>query len=195
MKNLNYLIKGILISGCLSFNFMNAQVGINTSNPQAMFHVDGGLDNPASGNITSVQAANDMVITSSGELGIGTLSPAVKIDARSTDNTDNSIGIGETSQAASAAGGGAVRYNPLNGGKMQYSDGIVWQDLISTPTKAVVVANIEAASFAIKIPYQVSTGILGWNEITDPTGDFTPETGTFTAPRTGVYLVSLRMIL
>lgn len=190
MKNLNYLIKGILVTGCLSFNFTNAQVGINTSNPQAIFHVDGWKDNPASGNIASIQAANDMVITSSGELGIGTLSPVVKIDARSTDNTDNSIGIGETSQAASVAGGGAVRYNPLNGGKMQYSDGVVWQDLISTPTKAVVVANIEAASFAIKIPYQVSTSILGWNEITDPTGDFTPATGTFTAPRTGVYLVS-----
>lgn len=190
MKNLSILMKGILIFLCFIINYSNAQVGINTSNPQTIFHVDGAKDNPASGAPSSAQIANDVAITSAGDIGIGTLTPAVKIDGRSISNTDNSIGIGETSQTASAAGGGAVRYNPLNGGKMQYSDGVVWQDLISSPTKAVVVANIQAANFAIKVPYQVSTGIAGWTEISDPTGNFTPVTGIFTAPRTGVYLVS-----
>lgn len=190
MKNLSIWMKGILISLCFTISYSKAQVGINTSNPQTTFHVDGAKDNPTSGIPSAAQAANDVVITSTGEIGIGTLSPAVKIDARSVVNTDNSIGIGETSQAASSAGGGAVRYNPLNGGKMQYSDGIVWQDLISSPTKAVVVANLQAANFAVKVPYQVSTGITGWTEISDPTANFTPGTGTFTAPRTGVYLVS-----
>ncbi|WP_343681109.1 hypothetical protein [Chryseobacterium arthrosphaerae] len=190
MKNLSILMKGILFFLCFIINYSNAQVGINTSNPQTIFHVDGAKDNPASGAPSSAQIANDVAITSAGDIGIGTLTPAVKIDARSISNADNSIGIGETSQTASAAGGGAVRYNPLNGGKMQYSDGVVWQDLISSPTKAVVVANIQAANFAIKVPYQVSTGIAGWTEISDPTGNFTPVTGIFTAPRTGVYLVS-----
>ncbi|WP_241330126.1 complement C1q domain-containing protein [Chryseobacterium arthrosphaerae] len=190
MKNLSILMKGILIFLCFIINYSNAQVGINTSNPQTIFHVDGAKDNPASGAPSSAQIANDVAITSAGDIGIGTLTPAVKIDGRSISNTDNSIGIGETSQTASAAGGGAVRYNPLNGGKMQYSDGVVWQDLISSPTKAIVVANIQAANFAIKVPYQVSTGIAGWTEISDPTGNFTPVTGIFTAPRTGVYLVS-----
>lgn len=190
MKNLSILMKGILIFLCFIINYSNAQVGINTSNPQTIFHVDGAKDNSTSGAPSSAQIANDVAITSAGDIGIGTLTPAVKIDARSISNTDNSIGIGETSQTASAAGGGAVRYNPLNGGKMQYSDGVVWQDLISSPTKAVVVANIQAANFAIKVPYQVSTGIAGWTEISDPTGNFTPVTGIFTAPRTGVYLVS-----
>ncbi|MFS4429947.1 hypothetical protein [Chryseobacterium sp. S90] len=190
MKNLSIWMKGILISLCFTISYSKAQVGINTSNPQTTFHVDGAKDNPTSGVPSAAQAANDVVITSTGEIGIGTLSPAVKIDARSAVNTDNSIGIGETSQAASSAGGGAVRYNPLNGGKMQYSDGIVWQDLISSPTKAVVVANLQAANFAVKVPYQVSTGITGWTEISDPTANFTPGTGIFTAPRTGVYLVS-----
>lgn len=190
MKNLSILMKGILIFLCFIVSYSNAQVGINTSNPQTIFHVDGAKDNPASGAPSSAQIANDVAITSAGDIGIGTLTPAVKIDARSISNADNSIGIGETSQTASAAGGGAVRYNPLNGGKMQYSDGVVWQDLISSPTKAVVVANIQAANFAIKVPYQVSTGIAGWTEISDPTGNFTPVTGIFTAPRTGVYLVS-----
>ena len=190
MKNLSILMKGILILLCFTISHSKAQVGINTSNPQTTFHVDGAKDNPSSGAPSSTQIANDVAITSAGEIGIGTLTPAVKIDTRSVASTDNSIGIGETSQAASAAGGGAVRYNPLNGGKMQYSDGVVWQDLISSPTKAVVVANLQAANFAVKIPYQVSTGIAGWTEVSDPTGNFTPGTGIFTAPRTGVYLVS-----
>ncbi|MET3034812.1 hypothetical protein ABXT08_01800 [Chryseobacterium sp. NRRL B-14859] len=190
MKNLSILMKGVLLSCSFIISYSNAQVGINTSNPQTLFHVDGAKDNPVTGVPSSTQAANDVAITSAGEIGMGTLTPAVKIDVRSVTNTDNSIGIGETSQTASAAGGGAVRYNPLNGGKMQYSDGVVWQDLISSPTKAVVVANIQAANFAVKIPYQVSTGITGWTEVSDPTGNFIPATGIFTAPRTGVYLVS-----
>lgn len=190
MKNYITLLKGVLISGCLFLNYAKAQVGINTSNPQATFHIDGAKDNPTTGSPTSTQIANDVAFTSSGEIGIGTLTPATKLDVRSVNNTDNSIGIGETTQTATAAGAGAMRYNPLSGGKMQYSDGIVWQDLISTPTKAVVVANIQAANFAIKIPYQVSTGITGWSEISDPTTNFNNTTGVFTAPRTGVYLVS-----
>ncbi|MBL1221860.1 hypothetical protein JET18_13490 [Chryseobacterium sp. L7] len=190
MKKLNTLMKSVVAGGCFLFNFTNAQVGINTSNPQTGLHMDGAKDNPLSTIPTAAQAANDVVFTANGEIGIGTLSPSVKIDARSATNADNAVGIGETTQTASAAGSGAMRYNPLNGGKMQYSDGVVWQDLISSPTKAVVVANIKAANFAIKVPYQVSTGISGWTEISDPTANFIPSTGIFTAPRTGVYLVA-----
>ncbi|WP_265132192.1 complement C1q domain-containing protein [Chryseobacterium oranimense] len=190
MKKINTLMKGVVAGGCFLVNIVNAQVGINTSNPQALLHADGGKDNPVSGAPTAAQAANDVVFTSNGEIGVGTLTPAVKIDVRSANNSDNSIGIGETTQAAPVAGSGAMRYNPLNGGKMQYSDGVVWQDLISSPTKAVVVANLQAANFAVKIPYQTSTGISGWTEVSDPTSNFTPATGIFTAPRTGVYLIS-----
>lgn len=190
MKNFIALLKAVLILGCFFLNSAKAQVGIRTSSPQATFHIDGAKDNPSTGAPTSAQIANDVIFTASGEIGVGTLSPATKLDVRSANNTDNAIGIGETTQTAAVAGAGAMRYNPLNGGKMQYSDGVVWQDLISAPTKAVVVANIQAANFAIKIPYQVSTGIAGWNEISDPTTNFNSATGVFTAPRTGVYLVS-----
>jgi hypothetical protein len=190
MKKINTVMKSVVAGGCFLMNFMTAQVGINTSSPQAVLHIDGTKDNPASGIPSAAQAANDVVFTANGEIGIGTLAPAVKIDARSANNTDNSIGIGETSQTASEATSGAMRYNPLNGGKMQYSDGVVWQDFISSPTKAVVVANLQVANFAFKVPYQASTGITGWTEISDPTSNFIPGTGIFTAPRTGVYLVS-----
>lgn len=191
MKIFISLFRVSVVSGCLIFNTVRAQnVGINTRNPQAAFHVDGSKDNPDSGSPNSSQAANDIVFTSSGEIGIGTLSPAVKIDARSTVNTDNAIGVGKTTQTASDAGAGALRYNSFNGGKMQYSDGTIWQELVSTPAKSVLVANILTANFTIKIPYQVATGIQGWNEISDPSNNFNSSTGIFTAPRTGIYLVS-----
>lgn len=47
------------------------QVGINTMNPQAIFHVDGARDNPKTGVPSSTQQLNDFVVSSSGNVGIG----------------------------------------------------------------------------------------------------------------------------
>jgi len=54
---------------------MKSQVGINTPNPQGTFHIDGAKDNPATGTPTAAQQTNDVVITSSGNMGIGTTAP------------------------------------------------------------------------------------------------------------------------
>ena len=53
-----------------------SQVGINTANPQGVFHVDGSKDNATTGAPTTTQAANDFIVTSAGNVGIGTASPA-----------------------------------------------------------------------------------------------------------------------
>ncbi|MCA6066019.1 hypothetical protein JI747_002445 [Chryseobacterium sp. RG1] len=53
----------------------NAQVGVNTANPQGILHVDGAKDNSATGTPSSTQQANDFIVTSSGAIGIGTTSP------------------------------------------------------------------------------------------------------------------------
>lgn len=74
MKNI-YFSCAFLMS---SFSF--AQVGINTINPIQTFHVDGGKDNPSSGTPTTAEALNDVTIDSSGNLGIGTVTPAAKLD-------------------------------------------------------------------------------------------------------------------
>lgn len=64
----------------ISALYMQAQVGIHTNNPQGMFHVDAGKDNPATGAPTVAQQANDFVITSpNGYVGIGTTTPARKL--------------------------------------------------------------------------------------------------------------------
>ncbi|MGV0977919.1 hypothetical protein [Empedobacter falsenii] len=55
------------------------QVGINTENPQGIFNVDGKSSpettNPKTGIPDPLQASDDFVITSSGSVGIGTISP------------------------------------------------------------------------------------------------------------------------
>lgn len=65
-----------IISICIfaSLKF-SAQVGIQTSNPQATFHIDGGKDNPSTSVPTIANQANDFVVTSSGSVGVGTISP------------------------------------------------------------------------------------------------------------------------
>ncbi|RQO42556.1 hypothetical protein DBR39_01375 [Chryseobacterium sp. KBW03] len=72
-----------LVIGTLYYS----QVGINTSNPQGTFNVDGAKDNATSGTPTITQQSNDFVITSAGSVGIGTTVPDTSsfLDITSTD--------------------------------------------------------------------------------------------------------------
>lgn len=82
MKKHIYVLSIILVNV-----FCNAQVGINTTNPQGIFHVDGTKDNAPTGIPTATQQANDFTITSSGSVGIGTTSPdaSSSLDINATD--------------------------------------------------------------------------------------------------------------
>ena len=74
------------------FFSVKAQVGVNTTNPQGQFNVDGGRDNPTTGTPTSTQQANDVVITSEGKTGIGTTTPSARLDVIYNNTlTDNSL--------------------------------------------------------------------------------------------------------
>ena len=64
--------------------FLFSQVGINTENPQGVLHVDGGKDNPTIGTPSTIQQANDFIITSAGNVGIGTTNPTKKLEIVST---------------------------------------------------------------------------------------------------------------
>jgi len=70
MKNKLTLL-GLILTPFLAFT----QVGINTTNPQNSFHIDGAKDNAAVGAPTPTQQANDFIVTSSGSTGIGTTAP------------------------------------------------------------------------------------------------------------------------
>lgn len=75
----------------MSFGISFAQVGVNTTNPQGIFHVDGGKDNNNSGTPTATQQLNDFVVTSTGNIGVGTTAPATKMEINS--GTANASGF------------------------------------------------------------------------------------------------------
>lgn len=64
--------------------FISAQVGINTANPLGTFHVDGGKNNPISGSPLSAQLSDDFIVTNTGNVGLGIISPSVKLDISTT---------------------------------------------------------------------------------------------------------------
>ncbi|MDQ0064237.1 hypothetical protein [Chryseobacterium lathyri] len=82
----------IITTSLLIFgNFFFAQVGFNTSNPQALLHVDGTKNNPLIGSPSIPQQADDFVVTSLGRIGIGTITPTNKLEINS--NISNTSGL------------------------------------------------------------------------------------------------------
>ncbi|AZA84148.1 hypothetical protein C1637_16805 [Chryseobacterium lactis] len=171
---------------------INAQVGFFTDSPAQPLQIDAAKDNGKSPDASKL--SNDVVVSSTGNLGLGLLNPITKVDLRSPDNK-GLIGLGIGTQTPAQAGPGAIRYNA--GGFMEYSDGEQWIALpLTAPTKALVNASKSSAQ---SIGSNTTTYISGWTETVDlgttPNGDFDPSSGTFTAPRDGFYLVSFNITL
>lgn len=89
--------KNIIISiGLLLSGFSYSQVGINTTNPQGIFNVDGGKDNPPTGSAhTPAEQLNDFTVTATGNVGIGKIAPSTKlhITTGGTATTPNPTGF------------------------------------------------------------------------------------------------------
>jgi hypothetical protein len=94
---------------------IHSQVGINTTNPQGIFNIDGNKDNPLTGAPGVLQQANDVVVMSNtGYLGVGTTNPSNQVHIKSTINpvkieglktgnaTDNILTIGADNVVNSA---------------------------------------------------------------------------------------------
>ena len=79
--------KNIIISiGLLLSGFSYSQVGINTANPQGIFNIDGGKDNPTTGSThTNAQQLNDFTVTAAGNVGIGKIAPSTKLHITTGD--------------------------------------------------------------------------------------------------------------
>ncbi|NDW09609.1 hypothetical protein D0T56_08105 [Dysgonomonas sp. 520] len=58
----------------------NAQIGVYTEKPQGVFHLDTNKDNDSGAG----SSTDDIVITNSGYVGIGTVTPSARLDVRGT---------------------------------------------------------------------------------------------------------------
>ncbi|KMQ60772.1 hypothetical protein ACM40_13610 [Chryseobacterium sp. BLS98] len=77
MKSLNsFFLVTCFLFWCTKYF---AQVGINTSNPQGIFHLDGAKDNPSSGAVPPAQQLNDFIVSANGTVGIGNLTSTSKL--------------------------------------------------------------------------------------------------------------------
>lgn len=84
-----------LISGIFSIVFVHAQVGINTENPRGLLHIDAASSlattNPTDGTVTVVQALDDVIIDSRGNVGVGTVNPTQKLEIQTGGTAANPV--------------------------------------------------------------------------------------------------------
>ena len=77
-----------------------------------------------------------LYINTSGNIGIGNVTPNARLDIRTSPSSTSNpgegyLGIGTTSTAANTAGAGALRYDNT-GGELEYSNGTVWKPVAVT---------------------------------------------------------------
>jgi hypothetical protein len=126
----------------------------------------------------------------SGKVGIGGSTPNATLDVRSnpastTDPGFGFFGVGTTSSTAAAAGAGAIKYSTSSGGLLEYSNGINWNTLGSTVQKTVVTGYFSGT-------YSTGVSTLTCIETADASLAFA--SNTFTAPRTGLYLITANLL-
>lgn len=195
------------------------QVGINTENPQQMFHTDGQKDNPATGTPTETQQLNDVVITENGQIGVGIIAPTEKIDVKgnialsSDGNEASSIKFYENSENGSnkitvkAPEDFTTDRNitlPSNEPKNGYV--LITDASGNTSWGAVNPSVTTLASIALKtgasIPINPGPGeninkrfFQPFSDVvTDDNGVFDVDTGTYTAPQPGNYLITAYIV-
>ncbi|MEK6510099.1 hypothetical protein [Myroides sp. C4067] len=75
------------------------QIGINTTLPQAIFHVDGKNDNANTNVKHSQKESNDIVVTNNGNIGIGILNPTNKLEIKTNDSNTGLSLLNASSQS------------------------------------------------------------------------------------------------
>lgn len=82
----------IILMSTLICGTMFSQVGVNTPNPQGVFNVDGGKDNPLTGNgHTAAQQLNDVTVLANGNVGLGTINPSAKLEVQTGGTASNPV--------------------------------------------------------------------------------------------------------
>lgn len=198
---LSYIKKTITVFcvSCIVVHLQAQCVGINTNTPTAA------LDIVSSGNTSSTQA---MIITNTEprriftlldnhKLGLGVVNPLVGLDLRAKFPSGSPIngavlGLGKTTLAASAVGGGAIRYESTSK-TLQYSNGTEWLILQNDIPRPIVAAKMDSTT--VKLVNNTETVIKGWEPVYDTTKSFNLATGVFTAPKQGLYTICMSLLI
>lgn len=147
------------------FTTSSSQIGIHTPNPQAGFHLDNGKDN--TGSIpTLLQQANDVVITSSGNMGMGTITPTEKLDIFSGNarirQINNNTGIIGTDRVVVADSDGILKTIGFGVYTLFHARLLADQTITSAGLSPLIFADPIATSPLYS--YDASTGVLTFNQ-------------------------------
>lgn len=199
----------IILLSITTFSKAQNGVGINTEKPQGIFHIDSKKNTPETG-ATLNQLSDDFIVEhTTGNIGVGTNAPKVKLDIRN-NSVNNALGIGDTNLTATEAEKGAIRYN---GSSLQYTNGTHWVNLLTErPAKTVVIAtktNNDTYAYepgghsctncnVTGAPHRTSAYLTNWTQKYNTTtdgGSFNASTGIFTANRAGTFTATFTFAL
>ncbi|CEJ68640.1 hypothetical protein BN1195_00929 [Chryseobacterium oranimense G311] len=151
----------------LTSGIIYAQIGINTNNPQASFHIDAAKDNPLSGAPSAAQQVNDFVVTSAANVGIGTTSPTDKLDVASGNarirNINSNVGVGGTDRVVVADANGVLKTIDFTAYSLFHARLAADQSIsgAATITTLMFAAPIATSPF---YSYNASTGVLTFTQ-------------------------------
>jgi hypothetical protein len=131
--------------------------------------------------------------TSFGQVGINTAAPKVHLDARAATG-NSAIAFGNTNQTAPVAGAGAMKYdNSVNNNGIYYSNGIIWQQLITSGTASLpkVVAAGRKSTDETFSTNTDDTHVWLFQNIYLNDGNWNPATNSYTVPKDGLYQMSM----
>lgn len=159
MKNKVTLLAFIMLTVII-----RAQVGVNTTNPQGVLHVDAAKDNPSTGAPSSTQQANDFTVTANGATGIGTTSPNASsmLDIVSTDKGILIPRVNLTSStfqlSAAPNATGLLVYNSGSALSQGYYfwNGSEWRAIISATSTPPSITTLECAGASLSPSSYVS---------------------------------------
>ncbi|MEY8760465.1 hypothetical protein [Chryseobacterium tongliaoense] len=144
----------------------HAQVGINTNNPQASFHIDAAKDNPTTGVPSAAQQTNDFVVTNSGQVGIGTTSPTDKLDVSSGNarirTINSNIGTGGVDRVVVADANGILKTIDFSAYSLFHARLAANQSLTSSTITTLLFSTPLATSPFYS--YNTTSGVLTFNQ-------------------------------
>ncbi|SHF18710.1 hypothetical protein [Dysgonomonas macrotermitis] len=187
-------MKNLLILSVLFFLVLNSysQVGINTSNPRGVFHIDGNGDNASTP--TVAQLKNDLIaqVDANGEMYVNMGSEGHTSSQFGLYDTNKALGLNRVALTSTtdittvpSPGKGLFVYD-TNTNYMHYYSGYMWLRIEDTPYENTSVRTNNLLERAYSLPH-TPTGIAEGTLL-----KFT-STGTITIDEKGSYGFSIRL--